>query len=773
MASIIEGYNYDIFISYRQKDNKGDRWVSKFVEDIKTELEATFKEDVSVYFDENPHDRLQETHDVDKSLEGKLKCLIFIPILSQTFCDPNSFAWQNEFLAFIQMVKNDRFGKDVKLRSGNVASRVLPIRIHDLEPEDVKLFEKETRSVLRAMDFVFKTGTGAIRPLLPNEDHPNDNLYKTFYRDQISKVAIAIKEIVLAMKGVPASVVEEKDQVKAPFQEVKAEEIQEVKEKPTKAVKVKFLIPITIVVLLIVAGIITYPKIFKRDTLERLKASGERISVAVMPFQNMTNDTTWNVWQEGIQESLTSYLSNYSEDLIIRQTELVTGLIQGKGLSNYASITSTVVSSIAKKLEANIAICGSINQVGSEIRLNAQLIDPKTKEIFKAFQIDGKAEKIIPIIDSLSKEVKNLLVISNLEKEVHRDLQPLASTNSPEAYRFFILGENSRKRGDQRTAAEYFSKAIDIDSNFLFAIVQAAFSYANSDNRNQAVKLALKVYEKRDLMSMPLKVYSNCLYAFLFQTPYEQIKWWRQLQELNDQSIRSYYGIGRAYCELYEYDNAIPELEKLLSIYEKLNLKPYWAYDYSYLLRAYYKTGQYKKVRKLLKKAEQDFPDNSLIISRKATLALTDGKIDEVNQCLEKYISIYKRNSFSEAAIASNVANIYSEAGIFDKAEEYYRKALSLEPKSQGIMNTLAYFLINNDRNVNEGLELIDTILKSSPDNHNYLHTKGWALYRQGKYQEALEILQKSWDLRMKNWPYNHEAFLHLEAVKKAVAKQK
>ena len=32
MSSIIEGYNYDIFISYRQKDNKGDRWVSEFVD---------------------------------------------------------------------------------------------------------------------------------------------------------------------------------------------------------------------------------------------------------------------------------------------------------------------------------------------------------------------------------------------------------------------------------------------------------------------------------------------------------------------------------------------------------------------------------------------------------------------------------------------------------------------------------------------------------------------------------------------------------------------
>lgn len=78
MASIVPGYEYDIFISCRQKDKKGDRWVSEFISVLRTELEATFKEDISIYFDENPHDRFQETYNVNKSLEGKLKCLILI-----------------------------------------------------------------------------------------------------------------------------------------------------------------------------------------------------------------------------------------------------------------------------------------------------------------------------------------------------------------------------------------------------------------------------------------------------------------------------------------------------------------------------------------------------------------------------------------------------------------------------------------------------------------------------------------------------------------------
>jgi hypothetical protein len=124
MSSIIRGYEYDIFISYRQKDNKGDRWVSEFVDALKIELESTFKEEISVYFDINPYDGLLETHDVNASLKEKLRCLVFIPIISQTYCDPKSFAWQHEFVGFNKMTKEDQFGRDIKLLSGNIASRI-------------------------------------------------------------------------------------------------------------------------------------------------------------------------------------------------------------------------------------------------------------------------------------------------------------------------------------------------------------------------------------------------------------------------------------------------------------------------------------------------------------------------------------------------------------------------------------------------------------------------------------------------------------------------
>jgi hypothetical protein len=200
MASVIPGYEYDIFISYRQKDNKGDMWVSEFVDALRDELETTFKEEISVFFDINPHDGLLDTHDVDASLSAKLKCLIFIPVISQTYCDPESFAWKNEFKAFIGQASNDQFGLKVKLLGGNVANRVLPVRIHDLDIVDIKLCESIIGGALRGIEFVYKSA-GVNRPLRSKEDNPGDNLNKTFYRDQINKVANAVKEIILGLKS--------------------------------------------------------------------------------------------------------------------------------------------------------------------------------------------------------------------------------------------------------------------------------------------------------------------------------------------------------------------------------------------------------------------------------------------------------------------------------------------------------------------------------------------------------------------------------------------
>jgi hypothetical protein len=201
MASIIPGFEYDIFISYRHNDNAYDGWVTEFVEKLRKELVATVKDKLTVFFDENPEDGLSESHHVDHTISSKIKALIFIPIVSQTYCDTKSFAWNSEFLMFSKAASGDRFGREIKLAGGNVASRILPVKIHEIEKEDVGMLENVLQGVLRSIDFIYHA-QGVNRPLRPKDDDLHDNLNNTIYRNQINKVANAVKEIIIGVKNI-------------------------------------------------------------------------------------------------------------------------------------------------------------------------------------------------------------------------------------------------------------------------------------------------------------------------------------------------------------------------------------------------------------------------------------------------------------------------------------------------------------------------------------------------------------------------------------------
>ena len=280
----------------------------------------------------------------------------------------------------------------------------------------------------------------------------------------------------------------------------------------------------------------------------------------------------------------------------------------------------------------------------------------------------------------------------------------------------------------------------------------------------------MRVYKARDKMSMQQKLFVNYVHAFLFETPYEEIKYMKQLLEFDDQMPFALESLSYGYYKLFQYDKVIPGYEKALKIYEKWDSRPIWVYSYVELGEAYHKTGQYNKERKLYKKAEHDFPDDLILTRRKAILSFADGDTAAANGYIKKYVSWCKERSASDALIANWLALIYEEAGNLNKAEWYYRQSLSLDPENTVSMNNLAYFLIDKDRNINEGMEIIDRALELTPGIHYMLDTKGWGFYKQGKYKDALKFIQESWDSRP---IYDHEMYLHLEAAKKAVASQK
>jgi tetratricopeptide (TPR) repeat protein len=614
MASLIEGYSYDVFVSYRQKDNKYDGWVTEFVDNLKKELEATFKEEINVYFDINPHDGLLETHDVDASLIEKLNCLVFIPIISRTYCDLRSFAWEHEFKTFVGKTAEDNFGLKIKLPNGNVTSRVLPIIIHELDAADIKLCESLLGGVLRGIEFIYRSA-GVNRPLRSKEEKPHENLNNTLYRDQINKVANSIKEIIHGLSS------EQNIKIKHEIHDkvsssIPKDKTLELKQNFIRKGKIRIIYLIIFVVLIILPGIFILLNIHKNDASEKLSFSGEKISVAVMPFKNVSADTTKDIWQDLIQYNLSSTLSE-TEFLEVRQVEFINNLIKTRAISDYASLTSSDANTIAKKLEADIFIEGSVGQTGSIFRLDAQVIDTKTGMVIKPFRIDTHIAKEVDlyIIDSLSKMIREFIVVSELKKEASpTNLVYGASTNSPEAFRLYTLGKSAFEKKDYSLARKYLSKALSIDPNYFYSSVLIIYSYANTNFFIQAKELTRELYTRRNLLPLDQQIYLDYLYAHYFETPFEAIKLLKQLVEIDNQVPNYYYLLGINYGSISQYDKAISGFKDALKIYDKWGSKPWWIDNYTELCGVLLKTGQLRQTKKVLSKAETEFPDNPELI---------------------------------------------------------------------------------------------------------------------------------------------------------------
>lgn len=428
MPSILSGYEYDIFISYRHKDNKGEHWVSQFVKVLRAELETTFKEDISIYFDANPQNALLETYDVDKSLEGKLKCLVFIPILSQTYCDTKSYAWNNEFCAFNKLASQDTFGRDIKLRNGNTASRVLPVTIHGLDVEDRNLIEQELQTKVRAIDFMFRSP--GVNRALRIEDKRAENTNRLVYRDQINKVANAVKEIINGMRypdrhpdtTYPGILQDEESQSVVRLVKNRIGNEQELQDK----------------------------------------------SVAVLPFVSLALDVSQEYLTDGITENILIQLASLRHLRVISRASVM----------RYKKTTKSAPE-IGSELGVKYLLEGSAQFHGNKVRINVQLVDAQKDHHVWAKAFVDSLDDIFTIQGNVAEAVAKELQ-SSLNPRENEKLKEIPTTNL-EAYDLFLKGRHAFNQwgvDGYRTATEYFKNALEKDPEFKQAYSYLASSYS-------------------------------------------------------------------------------------------------------------------------------------------------------------------------------------------------------------------------------------------------------------------------------------------------------
>ena len=93
------------------------------------------------------------------------------------------------------------------------------------------------------------------------------------------------------------------------------------------------------------------------------------------------------------------------------------------------------------------------------------------------------------------------------------------------------------------------------------------------------------------------------------------------------------------------------------------------------------------------------------------------------------------------STVMGTIGDLYHQQGDSKKAYKYYRKALKIFDRNVAVLNNYAYYLCEQGGDLDKAYEMSVRACELEPSNATYLDTKGWILYRLGRYEEAKPVM--------------------------------
>ncbi len=220
----------------------------------------------------------------------------------------------------------------------------------------------------------------------------------------------------------------------------------------------------------------------------------------------------------------------------------------------------------------------------------------------------------------------------------------------------------------------------------------------------------------------------------------------------------------------------------LLYLQMALYLKPEQPFALAALANAYEATKQYEEAIAVYDRIPAGTPLQGSIEIRKAFNLNSLDRVDEAKAILEKVAAedpkdlkaldalgniMRSRKRYAEAAEYYTRATeiiqkperrhwtyYYSRGTCYERlkkwpqAEADLQKALQLYPDQPLVLNYLGYSWIDQNRNLKQGMALIEKAVSLKPDDGYIVDSLGWAHYRLGNYKEAVRFLERAVELR-------------------------
>ena len=195
--------------------------------------------------------------------------------------------------------------------------------------------------------------------------------------------------------------------------------------------------------------------------------SGQIKSIAVLPLANLSGDPEQEYFADGMTEQLTTDLGQIGALRVISRTSAMRYKGSDKKLPE-----------IARELDVDAVVEGSVERVGNQVRITAQLIEAPTDRHLWAKSYERDLRDVLSLQDEVAQVIANEVKIKLTPQEQARLAN--AHTIDPDAHEAYLKGRFfwfKRTEKDLRKAIEYFDQAIAKDPQFAQAYDGLADSY--------------------------------------------------------------------------------------------------------------------------------------------------------------------------------------------------------------------------------------------------------------------------------------------------------
>ena len=396
----------------------------------------------------------------------------------------------------------------------------------------------------------------------------------------------------------------------------------------------------------------------KADPHQMASPLTDKPSIAVLPFNNMSEDPLQEYFSDGISEDIITDLSKISGLIVIARNSSFT--YKGK---------TVTAQQIGQDLGVSYLLEGSVRKVGDQMRINAQLIDASNGQHLWAERYDGKLDDVFALQDKITHKIISALALkltANEEKAVADK-----GTDNLQAYDEFLKGwQGYRQQTKEGFAAAkiHLEKAVELDPEFARAYAALAILY------QKAVQLAAP--ELRQGLGL-----TNIAELDAVRTkPQFLVK-----KAMKKPTALAHGLMSQFYLFRYQHNEALAEIEHALA------MDPNDPELYAWMSNILWFMGKRSEAIESAKMGLRLDPTNpTTYLIQLGKAYLPDGNLQESLQMLEKAIRLTPELS-GTAALSQSI--IYSIQGRYQEARTAYELFLkSRMTPVRSLKNIMAYF---------------------------------------------------------------------------------